>query len=124
MLHIQFIKFISNECFQIFKQPANIYKVYISGVCYSRLTDLCFVLQIVDVDVVSKSSEGVDVMVQPSGFPAFVPLEQLSDHPSLWEHLLSVYGPIAEGENSLPRRVPNVLFYGVTQKEGSVSSRE
>ena len=80
--------------------------------------------QIVDVDVVSQTPEGLDVMVQPSGFPAFVPLGHLSDHPGHWGHLLSVYGPTAGGGTSQPRRVTNVLFYGGSKKAASVSCNQ
>lgn len=73
-----------------------------------------------DVDVVNSTSAGLDVLVQPKGIAAFLPLFHLSDYPSHWKSLLSMNGPIT-GKTSEPRRLTDVLYYGQNKDKSHVS---
>ncbi|KAL9983734.1 hypothetical protein ACROYT_G005955 [Oculina patagonica] len=59
---------------------------------------------LLEADVVSSTAEGLDVLLHPSGAPAFLPVSHLSDHLSNCEALLSVYKPST--------RLANVVYYG------------
>ncbi|XP_048585462.1 protein RRP5 homolog isoform X2 [Nematostella vectensis] len=63
---------------------------------------------LVDIDVVSCSKDGLDVLLQPNGCPALLPVYHLSDHPSHWEDLLSIYTPKGK-----PITIRNALYYGI-----------
>ena len=70
-------------------------------------------MQLLDADVAGSSAEGVDVLLHPSGAPAFLPVTHLSDHPSNCEALLSVYKPST--------RLTNVVYYGKSEDKCIVS---
>ena len=63
--------------------------------------------------MVNSTSEGLDVILHPSGAPAFLPVAHLSDHLSNCEALLSVYKPST--------RLTNVVYYGKTKDKSIVS---
>lgn len=72
-----------------------------------------FLLQLLEVDVVGSTPEGLDVLVHPGGAPAFLPVTHLSDHLSNCEALLSVYKPST--------RLTNVVYYGKSKDKSIVS---
>lgn len=63
--------------------------------------------------MVSSTAEGLDVLLHPSGVPAFLPVTHLSDHLSNSEALLSVYKPST--------RLTNVVYYGKSKEKSIVS---
>ena len=77
-------------------------------------------LQLTDIDVVGSSSAGLDVLLQPSGAPAFLPSFHLSDFPSHWQPLLDMRGP-PPGEVRTPRRLTDALYYGRNKDKSHVS---
>ena len=72
-----------------------------------------FLLQLLEADVVGSTPEGLDVLLHPSGAPAFLPVTHLSDHLSNCEALRSVYKPST--------RLSNVVYYGKTKDKSIVS---
>ncbi|KAJ7376225.1 hypothetical protein OS493_036048 [Desmophyllum pertusum] len=59
---------------------------------------------LLEADVVSSTAEGLDVLLHPSGAPAFLPVSHLSDHLCNCTALQSVYTPST--------RLTNVVYYG------------
>ena len=72
-----------------------------------------FLLQLLEADVVGSTPGGLDVLLHPSGAPAFLPVTHLSDHLSNCEALLSVYKPST--------RLTNVVYYGKSKDKSIVS---
>ncbi|XP_068709241.1 protein RRP5 homolog [Montipora foliosa] len=67
-----------------------------------------------EADVVSSTSEGLNVILQPSGAPAFLPVSHLSDHPSNCSFLFSLYQPSS--------RLTNVVYYGKRKEKAAIVS--
>lgn len=63
--------------------------------------------------MVGSTAEGLDVLLHPSGAPAFLPVTHLSDHLSNCEALVSVYKPST--------RLTNVVYYGKSKDKSIVS---
>ena len=63
--------------------------------------------------MVNSTFEGLDILLQPSGAPAFLPVFHLSDHHSNCKALLSVYTPST--------KLTNVVFYGKRKDNSMVS---
>ena len=63
--------------------------------------------------MVSSTAEGLDVLLHPSGAPAFLPVSHLSDHMSNCKALLSAYKPST--------RLANVVYYGKNKDKSIVS---
>jgi len=69
---------------------------------------------LLEADVVNSTAEGLDVILQPSGAPAFLPVLHLSDHLSHCQALLSVYKPLT--------RLRNVVYYGKSKDKSIMVS--
>ena len=69
--------------------------------------------QLLEADIVNSTAEGLDVLLHPSGAPAFLPVSHLSDHLSNCKSLLSVYKPST--------RLTNVVYYGRNKDKAIVS---
>ena len=63
--------------------------------------------------MVNNSADGLDVLLQPSGAPAFLPVSHLSDHQINCKALLSVYTPST--------KLTNVVYYGRSKDKSMVS---
>ena len=63
--------------------------------------------------MVNSTAEGLDVILHPSGAPAFLPVSHLSDHLSNCQALLSVYTPTT--------RLTSVVYYRKTKDKSVVS---
>lgn len=72
-----------------------------------------FLLQLADVDVVESRYDGLEVTLQPSGVPAFLPSCHLSDNLSNCDSLLPLYKPST--------RLSNVVLYGKEKGRPAVS---
>ena len=63
--------------------------------------------------MVNNSADGLDILLQPSGAPAFLPVSHLSDHLINCKALLSVYTPST--------KLTNVVYYGRSKDKSMVS---
>ena len=77
------------------------------------ITILLFIQQLLEGDVVNNSADGLDILLQPSGAPAFLPVSHLSDHLINCKALLSVYTPST--------KLKNVVYYGRSKDKSMVS---
>ncbi|CAH3149742.1 unnamed protein product, partial [Porites evermanni] len=65
-------------------------------------------------DVVNNSADGLDILLQPSEAPAFLPVSHLSDHLINCKALLSVYTPST--------KLTNVVYYGRSKDKSMLVS--
>lgn len=77
------------------------------------IANLLLFQQLLEADVVNNSADGLDVLLQPGGAPAFLPLSHLSDHQINCKALLSVYSPST--------KLTNVVYYGRSKDKSMVS---